>query len=353
MSRRALLGGTVSLLATAGCATSGATTPLSPVPGPAPDPSQVLERIAFGSCLDQERPQPIWDAVERYDPQLMLLLGDNVYANAEDEATLREAYAELARSEGFVRLRAQTPVLATWDDHDYGRDDAGSEYPLREVSQRVFLEAFGEPADSPRRERPGVYRADTFGPPGRRVQVLLLDTRYFRSELRRGATRGRYQRSEDPADTMLGDEQWAWLEQQLREPAELRLVGSSVQVIADGHDYERWGVFPLQRHRLLSLISRTGARGVIVLSGDRHHAELSVMETGPVGYPLYDLTSSSLNRPRAHPHEVNEHRRGPMVDQSNFGSIDIDWVQGMVTLRIWDERSVPRLEHAVPLASLA
>lgn len=327
--------------------------PVEPVSGPHLDPTQVLTRIAFGSCLDQEQPQPIWDAVESYQPQLLLLLGDNVYANAEDEATLREAYAALGRSEGFVRVRRTTPLLATWDDHDYGRDDAGREYPLRDASQRVMLDFFDEPADSPRRRRPGVYRSDVFGPAGQRVQVLLLDTRYFRSELPHAAMRGRYQRSEDPDDTMLGDAQWSWLEQQLRVSAELRLLVSSVQLVADGHDYERWGVFPHERQRMLTMISHCRASGVIVLSGDRHHAELSVLDDSPIGYPLYDLTSSSLNRSRGHSQEINEHRRGSMVSQSNFGTVDIDWKAGTVGLRIRDERSIVRLEQVVPFASLA
>lgn len=347
------MGGGASLLALGGCGGLLQGPPIEPVPGPSPDPAQVLTRIAFGSCLDQEQPQPIWEAVERYEPELLLMMGDNVYANAEDEATLRRAYAALGASEGYRRVRATTPVLATWDDHDYGRDDAGSEYRHRDMSQRVMLDFFDEPADSPRRQRPGVYRSDLFGPAGQRVQVLLLDTRYFRSELPHAAVRGRYQRREDPEDTMLGPAQWAWLEQQLREPADLRLLVSSVQLVADGHDFERWGVFPLERQRLLSTIASTQAQGVIVLSGDRHHSELSVLEDSAVGYPLHDLTVSSFNRPRSHPNEINEHRRGPIIDQSNFGTCDIDWSARAVSLRIWDERSVVRLEQEIPLASLA
>lgn len=352
LSRRWFTVGSSTLIATGGCATALSGPPIEPMPGPMPDLSQALTRIAFGSCLDQERPQPIWTAVEAYDPQLLLLIGDNVYANAEDEASLREAYAQQARNEDFARVRSNTPVLATWDDHDYGRDDAGSEYPLRDVSQKALLDFFAEPADSPRRQRPGVYRSDVFGPEGQRVQVLLLDTRYFRSELARTSARGRYQRREDPNDTMLGEAQWAWLEQQLREPAELRLLASSVQFVADGHDYERWGVFPHERRRLLDLIGKTEANGVVVLSGDRHHAELSVLEGSPVGYPLVDLTSSSFNRPRAHPNEVNEHRRGPMFAQSNFGTIDIDWQGSSVELAIRDEHNLVRLGDRVSLASL-
>jgi alkaline phosphatase D len=314
-----------------------------------------LTRIAFGSCAHQDKPQPIWDTILGYRPELFIFAGDNVYGDVSSEAMteLRAAYARAAAIEGHAKLRRAVPVLATWDDHDYGRNDAGAEYPLRDVSQRIMLDFFDEPADSPRRQRPGVYRADVFGPVGRRVQVILLDTRYFRSALRRGTMSGRYARSGDPRDTMLGPTQWDWLGRELRRPAELRLLVSSVQVIAEDHDYERWDELPHERERLLALVGEAGARGLVALSGDRHQAELSVLEGTAAGYPLYDLTSSSLNRPLGGSSAHNRHRVGPVVDVSNFGSVDVDWEGRVVTLRVWDEHGVPRIDHSLLLGTLA
>jgi alkaline phosphatase D len=105
------------------------------------------------------------------------------------------------------------------------------------------------------------------------VQVILLDTRFFRSPLkptdqRNAPGRERYLPDEDPTKTMLGEAQWAWLADRLREPAEVRLIVSSVQVLAEGHGWERWGNFPRERQRLYDLIRDTGARGVVYLSGD-------------------------------------------------------------------------------------
>lgn len=353
VGRRRWLGGGASLLLTGGCSGTLASPAVAAVPGPPVDPRVELRRIAFGSCLHQDYPQPLLDVIAGQAPQLMLLLGDNVYADAEDEATLREAYAALGRREEYARLRAVVPVLATWDDHDYGRNDAGAEYPLREVSQRVMLDFFGEPEGSPRRQRPGVYHAETFGPPGRRVQVILLDTRYFRSALRRGPINGHYARSDDPHATLLGTAQWEWLAEQLRRPAELRLLVSSIQLVADGHDYERWDALPHERARLLALVEQTRAAGVVVLSGDRHHAELSVLRDSAVGYPLHDLTSSSLNQPAGRTSEDNRHRLGPVVGSSNFGSVEVDWDGAAIVLRVWDQHGVPRIEHFVRLESLA
>lgn len=249
-------------------------------------------RIVFGSCCDQRRPAPIWDAIVRRDADIFLFIGDNVYADAEDEAGLHAAYAMLGQNEGWQALVQQTPVLAVWDDHDYGRNDAGREYPLKDASQRIMLDFFGEPADSPRRSQQGVYLAKTLGTGDRTVQIILLDTRYFRDPLvPRNAGAMRYQPNPDPTATILGETQWAWLAARLAEPATVHLLVSSIQVIADEHPFESWNLFPHERERLFALVGKTD--GVIVLSGDRHRGELSRTLAEGLAYPLYDLTSSA------------------------------------------------------------
>jgi alkaline phosphatase D len=151
-----------------------------------------LTRITFGSCADQERPQPIWDAVLAYKPELFLFAGDNVYGDvgSPELAELREAYARAGSIAGFERVRREVPHLATWDDHDYGRNDAGAEFAQKAPSQALFLDFWQVPADDPRRGREGVHASASFGPEGQRVQVILLDTRFFRSPLRPTDQRG-------------------------------------------------------------------------------------------------------------------------------------------------------------------
>ncbi len=162
---------------------------LADAPLPAAE-DQPLERIGFGSCAEQDKPQPIWDAILETKPERFILLGDNIYADTEDMAVLRAKYQLLADVPGFKKLRAACPVLGTWDDHDYGANDAGGEFPKKAESQQVFLDFFGAPADDPRRTREGIYSAQIIGPPGRRVQIILLDQRYFRSPLKTGFVGG-------------------------------------------------------------------------------------------------------------------------------------------------------------------
>jgi hypothetical protein len=320
-----------------------------------------LHRVAFGSCASQEHPQPIWDAIASARPDLLLMLGDNIYADTEDMGVMRAKYAKLAAMPGFKALRQSVPILSTWDDHDLGVDDGGSEYPRKVESQKIFLDFFGIADDSPRRKRPGVYDSQVFGPEGKRVQVIMLDTRYFRSSpLKRkqppaAIGEGPYVPNTDRTTTILGEDQWRWLDEQLRVPAELRLIASSIQVVAEDHGWEKWVNLPHERERLFRLIKETGAEGVVFLSGDRHLAELSVMDGG-AGYPFYDLTSSGLNQgaKRWRPLEENRHRVATMGWGDNFGLIAIDWDRPdpQVTLQIRDVTGDVFLAQKINLATL-
>ena len=320
------------------------------------DPARPLTRIALGSCIRQNRPQPIWEAVSRFQPDVLLLLGDNIYGDTEDMAELRGKYDALAANPGFAAVRRDAPIIAVWDDHDYGVNDGGREYPRRRESQQVFCDFFGVPVDSPLRKQEGIYRAVTCGPPGRRVQLICLDTRYHRSPLKalpreqRVKGKGSYVPDPDPTATVLGTEQWAWLSKALSEPAEIRIVLSSIQVVAMEHGFEKWANFPGERRRLLEMLRASGATGVMLVSGDRHAAEISRIPAGAeaLPYPLYDLTASSLNQVigRSQPEEPNQFRVGSRYHGTNFGTIEIDWQEAAtdqrllatVTLGIRDER---------------
>jgi alkaline phosphatase D len=326
--------------------------PAAPLPADAP-----LERIAFGSCCKQGRPQHIWPVIAAWNPQLFLFLGDNIYGDTDDMALLRRKYADLLAEPGYRRLRETCPVLAVWDDHDYGLNDGGAEFPPKAESQRIFLETFGVPKDRPAWSRPGIHDAHVFGPEGKRVQIILLDTRYFRSPLVKGGGDwpkhlGPYGEASDPSATMLGDEQWTWLEAQLRLPAELRLICSSIQVLPVDHHWERWQNLPRERARLLSLAaSAPGTAPVVFLSGDRHLAELMVLESSS-GRALHEATSSGLSHAGGgQDAEPNRFRRGEPFRALNFGSLRIRWAGPTpgVNVAIHDDQGREVREMAVPL----
>jgi len=332
-----------------------------------------LSKIAFGSCAKQDQPQPIWEAIVETRPQLFVFLGDNIYGDTQDMEVMRAKYKLLDDQPGFRRLKEICPVVGTWDDHDLGANDAGAEYPRKKESQQVFLDFFGVPKDDPRRTQEGVYSAHVYGPVGKRVHIILLDARYFRSPLKSGfkpgepgeGSRGIYVPNNDPDATVLGETQWKWLAEQLKVPAELRIIGSGVQVVADEHGSEMWGNFPRERLRLLRLIRETKADGVVIISGDRHLSEISRLAAdrpeGP-GYPLFDVTSSSLNAPSGnftkagvrYANEINSYRVGLTYFDVNFGTIQIDWDQPdpVVRLQVRDEKGGVVMQQRQALSQL-
>lgn len=327
--------------------------------GPRADSDRTLREIVFGSCL-KHSDHPMLDRTLTLPMDLFIFTGDNIYADTLDMAVMRRKYDELKNGRFFRGLRAKAPILATWDDHDFGKDDVGADYPKKAESQREFFDWLDEPPDSPRRAREGVYDARVFGPEGRRVQVILLDTRYFRSPLRRGRhdivpSGGPYVPDPDADATMLGEAQWRWLEGELRRPAELRLVVSSIQFVAEFHGGESWANLPREKQRMLDLLKSTRAAGVLFISGDRHWCELS-REDGPLGYPLYDLTASAMTQrhPRGTP-TPNRNRFVPATwHDVNVGRLRIDWDRPdpSLTLEILDLEGVVRISHAFPRSEL-
>jgi len=316
----------------------GAENSGSPADRVSARPQLAISTLGFGSCARQERPQPIWDAINAARCDAFVFCGDNIYADSSDPAVFREKYALLAAMPGFAKLRQTTPLFATWDDHDYGINDGGADFPAAAVAQKEFCDFFQVPATSPLRTSPGVYDCVTLGPVGKRVQLILLDTRRFRSPLKKDPANPKVNLpNTDPGATMLGDDQWAWFERRLREPAEIRVVVSSVQLIPTEHGSEKWANFPQERARFLELLHRTQAKGVVVISGDRHLAELSMMKPADgAPYPLYDITTSGLNQPIAkesehkainppkpQPNRYRIHER-PYTG-SNFGLMRVTW----------------------------
>lgn len=333
---------------------------------------KALTRIAFGSCAKESKDQPIWDAVSAAKPDLFIFLGDNVYLDTRDPNEMRAKYALLAAKPGFQKLRATTPILAVWDDHDYGENDAGSEYPMKEEARKIFCDFWGEAAASPRRNRDGIYSAYLFGPADKRIQIILPDLRFNRSEIlpldlggksyavweKELAAAGKpvpgpYARNPELKASMLGEEQWRWLEAQLRLPADIRILASSLQVIADFPGWEAWINYAQDHQRLVETIRKTKANGLICLSGDTHYGEISRLDAN-VPYPLWDFTSSGLTEVW-HVLPPNALRVGQAYRARNFGLLEVSWNKmggPKLKVDIRGEQGQVALSQSIDVASL-
>lgn len=327
-----------------------AELPVAPEGAPQPASEAVLTRILVGSCNDEERPSAALSQIAREEADLFLMIGDNVYGDRDGSAyvhnqpeldELRASYAELASREEFQSVRAKHPMMVAWDDHDYGVNDGGRDFAFRVLAEKVH-ETFWGLDNEDVGAWPGAYYARAFGPEGQRTQIIVLDTRFFRSNLTPTDEWGapgkeRYiPAPEGSMQDMLGSAQWTWLQNQLAEPADLRLIVSSVQIIPDAHGWESWHKLPKERVHLYDLIEEAEANGVVFLSGDRHNAFL-YRKDDILPYPVYELTSSSLNVSFSDTtDEADSAQIGEGYALENFGSVSIDWEAGTVALAIHD-----------------
>jgi alkaline phosphatase D len=285
-----------------------------------------VQTIAFGSCNNLDKPQDLWKSVLANEPDVWVWLGDIVYADTYDAAELTAELNKLKKEPDYAALCKKATMVGIYDDHDFGKNDCGKGHPNKGKVKSALLDFFDIPTTSPIRRRPGAFQSYTFGGPKERTKIMILDTRFFRDTLLETEATGGKKFEINETGTMLGDIQWTWLEKELEQSdAQLNILCSSVQVISGDHGYDTWGNFPKERRRLLGLIDRVKPKNLVVLSGDRHMAEVSKMKLPNLPYALYDFTSSGMTHIRSSDTEVNKFRFGDMILQRNFGVLKIDW----------------------------
>ena len=315
--------------------------------------------LAFGSCLHQEKELTLLSKAAAQSPNAFVFVGDNIYADTYDSMRINKAYQALACNPNFQALKRSVPIYATWDDHDYGMDDVGKYYPLKEASKRMFTSFFQPPNPTQLLSHQGIYQSYLFRYRGKKIQLILLDTRTFRSSLKRINKPSEendayypYERLYLPCfksdSTMLGEEQWSWLAEQLKVKSAVTIIASSTQFATEYNGYETWANFPLEQERMAQLIESTRKEHVVFISGDVHYAELS--KSCSSSYPLYDLTSSGISESWGFA-APNVHREEGPVMENNFGVLRIQPWRKTLTFLINTEKGV-RLQRIVSLDEL-
>ena len=235
--------------------------------------------IAVGSCNDQERPQPLWQPIANHKPGVFIWGGDNVYADTEDMAKMAADYNKVLANKAYQNLAASATILGTWDDHDYGLNDGGAEWAYKNQAQTLLLDFLKYPKTDPLRTQEGVYHARTIKTDSGLIKIIMLDTRYFRTALKKSTTEGRRYDAWDlnHEGTLLGEAQWQWLEKELKDDtADFTLINTSIQFLSNSHGWEKWGNFPKEVNRMYHLLTNAKAKRIFMVSGDRHMAEISV-----------------------------------------------------------------------------
>lgn len=299
-------------------------------------------RLGFGSCARwQEFPrQPIWRALERWQPDLFCWLGDNIYADTVEPGIMSDLYKIQRAVPEYQAFGTRVPQLAIWDDHDYGLNNHDRESPMREDSLRLFQRFWANPAYGTA-DAPGVYFRYHYGG----VDCFFLDNRYHRTP---------NDAPDGPEKSMLGIAQKTWLKDELKRSTtafKLLIIGGGWSHNPAAFGEDNWTSYRHERDELFDFIRDESIEGVLLMSGDVHRAEANcIPRSEQGGYDLFEFVSSGLaqDTPIPEPIEVPEVRlREPYTGGYNAGIVDFDMTQADPVVRfnvintssqaMWDE----------------
>lgn len=299
--------------------------------------------LSFGSCNNQEMNNALWPPILNHQPDLFIWGGDIIYSDTYDMKIMKANYDRMKHNSAYKDFKEQVPVTGTWDDHDYGLNDGGMHYSKKDSVQQIFLDFFDVSKDDLRRKQAGVYYAKEYSVDGGSINIIILDTRYFRSDLTKDPTgKKRYIPDSNTELTMLGQTQWRWLEKTLNNShAQFNVIVSSIQFLSSEHGFETWGNMPAEVDKMKKMIANSKARGVMFLSGDRHIAEISSTIVEGMDYPLIDFTSSGMTHSyESFLGEPNKFRKSEVVADKNFGLLTFDFKKNTVKMEIRGENDV-------------
>lgn len=311
-------------------------------------------KIAFGSCSRQNAPSQLWNEIAAQQPVIWIWGGDNIYGDSHNMKLIEEKYNTQKKSAGYQNLLAICPVTGTWDDHDYGINDGGKHFSKKKESKILAANFLGFDPNNEVWKHEGLYNSTTVNKGKHSVHIINLDTRYFRDTIQKvyyidSITQKRnYRYVPNPEGDMLGEAQWHWLENELKNTnASFYIINSSIQLLAEDHRFERWSTLPKAQQRLFDLLKRYPTKKAMVISGDRHIAELSKRDVG-LTYPLYDLTSSGLSHTWSEVwEENNKYRQGELIIKRNFGILDFTFTdtETLVTFKVMGENNAVLALH--------
>ncbi len=282
-------------------------------------------RLGLGSCNKADHDQSYWQTIRDANIDAWVWLGDIVYADTKNPKKLKKHYSELRCNDYYKQFSKTHDIYGIWDDHDYGDNDGGKDFTIKEKSKTILLKFLKVPKSNAAWNREGAYQAHalSFDANSIKVKLLLLDTRYFRDKLKPNPDPDVRYIPSTKAE-ILGETQWVWLSEQLEEAEEdVILIGSGTQIIPLEHGYEKWADYPSERSRLMDLLRKHTDKRIILISGDRHMAEVSALALDS-DYFLFELTSSGMTHTWSTvKDEKNNFRIKSMFPVKNFAVIQI------------------------------
>lgn len=288
--------------------------------------AEIVYKLGIGSCVDQDYPTPAWASLEKESINSFFFLGDNIYGDVPSGRLDNVILSYEKLNNQMPSWLKNTEKLVIWDDHDYGLNDAGANYIYKAESQQIYNDAWNIDQNDPRRSREGIYFSELKDIAGKKILIVGLDTRYFRSNLIKIGNS--YKPHKNSNTTILGRIQWQWLEKELSREHDILILASSIQVLATEHRFEKWANIPHERDRLLALLNKLSSK-VLIISGDRHRSGFYKLDN------IYEFTSSSLNKGIFPSYESDSLLLGKTYTQNNYGIVQFH--ENSLNLFIKDE----------------
>jgi alkaline phosphatase D len=237
----------------------------------------------------------IFETMAREGSAFMLWLGDEWYTREVDYYSEWGLWYRASHDRAVPVMQnflKSMPQFAIWDDHDYGPNDIGKNYILKEASRNVFNKYFCNPSSGENGQ--GIYTMTTWGD----ADIFMTDDRWWRSADRikdsADGPEGLPGRKPNPEKRMLGKQQMEWLKNSLLySTATFKIIAMGSQVLNPVSPFDKWWNFPAEYDELMNFIKEYKINGIVFLTGDRHHSEIIKVER-PGTYPLYDITVSPL-----------------------------------------------------------
>lgn len=305
---------------------------------PAPDFSFLTGSCAFTNERVYDRPgtpygkdSSIFETMAREQSAFMIWLGDAWYTREVDYFSEWGLWnrASHDRSEPVLQpfLKSMSHV-GIWDDHDYGPNNMGGHYVLKETSRDVFNSYFCNPSAGENGE--GIYTMFSWGD----ADFFLTDDRWWRSP---DSMKDSVDGKPNPDKRMLGKKQMEWLKNSLLYSfATFKFVVVGSQVLNPVSPYDKWKDFSAEYGELMDFLREYNINGVVFLTGDRHHSEIIKVER-PGTYPLYDITvsplTSSTHRFGA-AEQTNPYRVFGLDQKQNYGRISFSGNRGNRLMKV-------------------
>lgn len=312
-------------------------------------------KIALGSCsfineTKDDRPKPyggkyqIFNSILAKNPDLMLWVGDNMYLRTPDfmtETGIRHRYRHTRATKELQALLGSVHNYATWDDHDFGPNDADRSYVNKKITEKTFNDYWGN-LNTNAAGNGGVTQHFAWND----VEFFMLDDRYHRAP----------NRDPNKDKAYLGKQQLDWLIDALTNSrATFKVIINGGQVISDVAKFENYATYPTERAELLQRLHDSKIEGVFFISGDRHHTEISRLERKDA-YPLIDVTCSPLT---AGTHSARDEGntlqvKGKTFYNRNFGIMEVTGKrrERILVLTIYDSDGKKAFDYEIKAQDL-